>query len=212
MLVMLADKHTRNCCLLSDPSDNRVRGVPTQDALARTTLWSMMMKAFPSRNGCWDAKKADGNASGQLAPFPQVSICPPPSKATNPMVTLLLNWSKVIIQPMKDGNGKRTFKLEPIVTMSCHPWNSNTKVKQNPLNPPQQDSPIPCMPSNQSPWKLTPGPHGTRWSVDLFREPSQHDEPPILGVSQPSEPHEDALTCGPEPDVAPTQSMEETFF
>ncbi|MBW0522167.1 hypothetical protein O181_061882, partial [Austropuccinia psidii MF-1] len=41
--------------------------------------------------------------------------------------------------------------------------------------------------------------------------PSQHKEPPIPGRSQPSKPHEDALTCGPEPEVALTQSMEEPF-
>ncbi|MBW0529764.1 hypothetical protein O181_069479 [Austropuccinia psidii MF-1] len=32
------------------------------------------------------------------------------------MVTSLLDRSEVIIQPMKDGNGKRTFELGPIVT------------------------------------------------------------------------------------------------
>ncbi|MBW0484005.1 hypothetical protein O181_023720 [Austropuccinia psidii MF-1] len=45
------------------------------------------------------------------------------------MVTLLRDLSKVIIQPMKDGNGKRTFELGPIVSMSCHPWDSNAKNK-----------------------------------------------------------------------------------
>ncbi|MBW0482894.1 hypothetical protein O181_022609 [Austropuccinia psidii MF-1] len=45
------------------------------------------------------------------------------------MVTLLLNQSKVIIQPMKDGNGKRTFELGPIVTMSGSPCDSNAKNK-----------------------------------------------------------------------------------
>ncbi|MBW0468241.1 hypothetical protein O181_007956 [Austropuccinia psidii MF-1] len=42
-------------------------------------------------------------------------------------------------------------------------------------------------------------------------EPSQHDEPPIPGPSQASGPHEDPLTCEPEPEVAPTQSTEEPF-
>ncbi|MBW0505395.1 hypothetical protein O181_045110 [Austropuccinia psidii MF-1] len=37
------------------------------------------------------------------------------------------------------------------------------------------------------------------------------DEPPIPGPSPSSEPHEDILTCEPEPEVAPTQSMEEPF-
>ncbi|MBW0533719.1 hypothetical protein O181_073434, partial [Austropuccinia psidii MF-1] len=38
MLVMLSDKHTRNIHSLSAPSDHTARGVPTQDALARTPL------------------------------------------------------------------------------------------------------------------------------------------------------------------------------
>ncbi|MBW0591289.1 hypothetical protein O181_131004 [Austropuccinia psidii MF-1] len=77
MLVMLTKKHTRNACLLSKPSNHAARGVPSQDALARTPLWSMMMKEFLSRNQCWDPKQADGNNSGCLALCPQVSICPP---------------------------------------------------------------------------------------------------------------------------------------
>ncbi|MBW0543011.1 hypothetical protein O181_082726 [Austropuccinia psidii MF-1] len=104
MLVMLANKHTRNACLLSDPSDHMARGAPDQDAV--------------------DPKKADRNNSGQL------SLSPPLLKH-HPMVTSLLNWSEVIIWPIKDGNGKRTFKLGPILTMSCHPWDSNAKNKTN---------------------------------------------------------------------------------
>ncbi|MBW0479888.1 hypothetical protein O181_019603 [Austropuccinia psidii MF-1] len=34
------------------------------------------------------------------------------------MVTSLLDLSEVIIQPMKNGDGKRTFELGPILTMS----------------------------------------------------------------------------------------------
>ncbi|MBW0560291.1 hypothetical protein O181_100006 [Austropuccinia psidii MF-1] len=211
MLVMLANKHTRNSHLFSNPSDHAARGVPPQNTLARTPLWLTMMKAFPSRNGCRDPKQADRNAFGQLAPFPQVSICPCPLQGHHPMVTLLLDQREVIIQPIKDGN------------------------EQNPPNPPQQDSPVPCMPCKQTPRQPTPGLTGTQWSEDLFHgmqphfpfliltfssseltlppfvEPSQHNEPPIPGLSKPSEPHEDFSTCGPEPDVAPMQSMEETF-
>ncbi|MBW0546159.1 hypothetical protein O181_085874 [Austropuccinia psidii MF-1] len=40
---------------------------------------------------------------------------------------------------------------------------------------------------------------------------SQTDEPPIPGPSPSSKPHEDVLICEPEPEVAPTQSMEEPF-
>ncbi|MBW0475543.1 hypothetical protein O181_015258 [Austropuccinia psidii MF-1] len=78
-LVMLSDKHTRNACLLSDPSSHAARGVPDQDALVGTPLWLTMMKAFPSRNGFLNPKQEDGNNSGQLAQSPQVLICPPPS-------------------------------------------------------------------------------------------------------------------------------------
>ncbi|MBW0475096.1 hypothetical protein O181_014811 [Austropuccinia psidii MF-1] len=130
------------------------------------------------------------------------------------IVNSLLEWSKLIIQLMKEGNGKRTFELGLIVTMSCHPWDSNSKKTLR---------------------QLTPGLSGTQWLEDLFRhkqpkipllissfdsseltltpfvEPSQPDEPPIPGLSQPSEPHEDASKCEPEPEVAPTQSMEEPF-
>ncbi|MBW0549627.1 hypothetical protein O181_089342 [Austropuccinia psidii MF-1] len=121
-LVMLADKHTRNVCLLSSPSDQVSRGVLAQDALAETPLWLTMMKPYLSANGHWDRKQADRNDSGRLALSPQVLICPPPLLGQHPMVTSLLDLSKVIIRPMKEGNGKRTFELGPIITMSCHQW------------------------------------------------------------------------------------------
>ncbi|MBW0485529.1 hypothetical protein O181_025244 [Austropuccinia psidii MF-1] len=46
-------------------------------------------------------------------------------------------------------------------------------------------------------------------SVATHSRPEWHLMPPIPGPSQPSEPHEDTLAHGPEPDVAPTQPMEE---
>ncbi|MBW0509965.1 hypothetical protein O181_049680 [Austropuccinia psidii MF-1] len=199
--------HTRNPCLWSGPSGYAARGVPDQDALTRTALWSMMMKAFPSGNGCQDNAKD----SGQLAQSPQVLICPSPLLGHHLMVTSLLNRREVIIQPMKDGNGERTFELGPIVTMSCHPWDSNAKVKPNQPNPPRQHPPVPSFPGEQTPRQLTPGLSGTQWLEDLFHEPSQMDEPPIPGPSPSSEPHEDVLTCEPEPEVALTQSREEPF-
>ncbi|MBW0548614.1 hypothetical protein O181_088329 [Austropuccinia psidii MF-1] len=186
-----------------------------QDALVRTPLWSMMMKAFPSRNGLPNPKLAAGNALGQLAPFPQVSICLPPLLGHHLMETSLLDWSKVIIQLMKDGD------------------------EQNPADPRQQDTPIPHMPCKQTPWKPTPGSSGTQWLEDLFCikqqaipfliltfdsseltlcpfvKPSQHNEPPIPGPSQCSQPqvpsHEDSLTREPEPEETPMQSTEEPF-
>ncbi|MBW0510369.1 hypothetical protein O181_050084 [Austropuccinia psidii MF-1] len=125
---MLADKHTRNACSLSNPSDHGARGVPNHDAIVRTPGWLTMMKAFLSGNGHQDPKQADRNDSAQLALSPQVLICPSPLLGHHPMVTSLSDRRKVIIRPMKDGDGKRTFKLFPIVTMSCHPWDSNAKV------------------------------------------------------------------------------------
>ncbi|MBW0579137.1 hypothetical protein O181_118852, partial [Austropuccinia psidii MF-1] len=41
--------------------------------------------------------------------------------------------------------------------------------------------------------------------------PSQHHEPPIPGPSPSYKPPEDVPTHEPEPEVAPTQSMEEPF-
>ncbi|MBW0493802.1 hypothetical protein O181_033517 [Austropuccinia psidii MF-1] len=72
--------------------------------------------------------------------------------------------------------------------------------EQNPPNPLKQDSPVPCMPHEQSPQQPTPGPG-----------PSQHNEPPIPGPSKASKPHEDPFTCKPEPEVAPMQSTKESF-
>ncbi|MBW0571428.1 hypothetical protein O181_111143 [Austropuccinia psidii MF-1] len=74
--------------------------------------------------------------------------------------------------------------------MPCHPWDSNAK-------------------------QLAPGPSGTQWLEELFCKPSQYNEPTIPGPSQSSKPqvpsHEDALTCEPEPMVAPMQSTEDPF-
>ncbi|MBW0552877.1 hypothetical protein O181_092592, partial [Austropuccinia psidii MF-1] len=121
--------------LVSNPSDHTARGFPAQYTLARTPLWSTMMRVFLSRNGPWDPKQADGNNSGQLALSSQTLICPPPLLGHHPMVTSLLDRSEVIIRPMKDGNGKRTFELGPIDTMSCHQWDSNAKDKTHRIPP-----------------------------------------------------------------------------
>ncbi|MBW0488150.1 hypothetical protein O181_027865 [Austropuccinia psidii MF-1] len=87
--------------------------------------------------------------------------------------------------------------------------------KTEPTKSPRQHTPIPGMPCKQTPREPTAGPSGTQWSEDLFREPSQHNEPPIPSRSQSSESqvpsHEDTSTCEPEPEVAPTQSPEEPF-
>ncbi|MBW0578166.1 hypothetical protein O181_117881, partial [Austropuccinia psidii MF-1] len=83
--------------------------------------------------------------------------------------------------------------------------------KQNPPNPPQKDSPVQCMPCEQTPLQPTPGPSGTQWSKNLFHEHFQHNEPPIPGPSPSSKPPEDVATHEPKIDVAPTQSIEEPF-
>ncbi|MBW0541541.1 hypothetical protein O181_081256 [Austropuccinia psidii MF-1] len=187
---MLTDKHTRNVCSFSAPFDQVSRGVLAQDALARTPLWSMMMKPYPSAKGHQDPKQANGNDSRQLALSPQVTICPPPLLGHHPMVTSLLHRSEVIIWPMKDGNGKRTFELGPIVTDGIQ---------------------MPNLPCKQTLQQHTPGPSGTRWLEELFRKPFQTKQPPIPGPSPSSQPPDDVPTCEPEPKVAPMQSMEEPF-
>ncbi|MBW0582303.1 hypothetical protein O181_122018 [Austropuccinia psidii MF-1] len=187
MLVMFAKKHTRNVCLLSSPSDNAARGVLAQDALARTLLWSTMMKPYPSANGHWDPKQANGNNSGRLALSPQVSICPPP----------------LLGHPNEGWRWQEDIQA----WANCHHVLSLMgfkREKRHPQNPPQQDSPIPSLPCEQTLQQPTPGPSGTRLSEELFREPSQTKEPPIPGPSTSSQPPEDVLTCEPEPEVAPT--------
>ncbi|MBW0553975.1 hypothetical protein O181_093690, partial [Austropuccinia psidii MF-1] len=203
---MLANKHRRNAGLLSAPSDHKARGVLAQDALARTPLWSTMMKQYPSANGHRDLKQANGNDSGQLALSPHASICPPPLLGHHPMVTSLLNLRKVIIRPMQDCNGKRTFELGLIVTMSCHRWDSNAKNK-TPRIPPDKTLPfLVC---------LAIKPRGNPLQAELtltpFLESSRTKEPPIPGPSPSSQPPEDNTTREPEPEVAPTQSTEEPF-
>ncbi|MBW0517478.1 hypothetical protein O181_057193 [Austropuccinia psidii MF-1] len=161
-------------------------------------------------------KQEDRSYSIQLAWFHLVFLCPPPLLGHHPMVTSLLDQIIVIIELMKDGDGERTFKLGPIVTMSFHPWDSNSKfsplrIEQNQPNPLQQDSPIASFPHEQTLQQPTPGPSGTQWLEDLLCEPSQTNEPPIPGPSPSSKSHEDVLTCEPEPEVAATHSMEEPF-
>ncbi|MBW0554155.1 hypothetical protein O181_093870 [Austropuccinia psidii MF-1] len=161
-LVMLADKHTRNFCSFPAPSDHEARGVLAQDTLGRIPL----------------------------CPVPSSIDLSTPLLGHYPMVTSLLDPSGVIIRPMKDGNGKRTFKLGPIVTNGIQ---------------------TPDLPHEQTLQQPTPGPSGTRWSEELFREPSRTKEPPIPGPSPSSQPPEDNTTCEPEPEVAPMQSTEEPF-
>ncbi|MBW0570412.1 hypothetical protein O181_110127 [Austropuccinia psidii MF-1] len=84
-------------------------------------------------------------------------------------------------------------------------------IEQNPPNPPQQDSPIPSLPCEQTQWQPTPGLSGTQWSEELFCKPSLTEEPPIPGPIPSSQPPEDVPTLEPEPELTPTQSTEEPF-
>ncbi|MBW0500368.1 hypothetical protein O181_040083 [Austropuccinia psidii MF-1] len=192
MLMMLADKHTRNFFLLSNPSDHADRGVPAQDALARTPLWLTMMKVFPSGDGQWDPKQANGNDSRQLTLSPQVLICPPPLLGHHPMVTSFLDQSKVIIRPLKDGDGKRTFKLGPI--------NKTHRISHNKALP---FLAYLASKPRHNPLQARVAPNGWR------TYPA--DGTPIPGPSPSSKPPEDILTCEPEPEVAPKQSTKALF-
>ncbi|MBW0508542.1 hypothetical protein O181_048257 [Austropuccinia psidii MF-1] len=155
MLVILANKHTRNAHLLSDPSDHAARGVTAQDALTRTPLWSTMMKEFPSGNRFWDPKQADGNASGQLALCPQVSIFPPP-----------LQWSlyssigeNLLSSRWRMAMARGHLSLGQL--SPCVVTHGIQTPKKNPPNSSQQESLIPPRPRKQIPWQPTHGPSGT---------------------------------------------------
>ncbi|MBW0500643.1 hypothetical protein O181_040358 [Austropuccinia psidii MF-1] len=133
------------------------------------------------------------------------------------------------------------FSISSLTHFSSH---NNTNylplpIEQSPPDPPQQDTPSCSMPHEQTTRQWTPGPSGTQWFKDLscgkqkaipflilafdsseltlptFVEPSQHNEPPIQGLSPSSEPqvssHEDTSACEPEPEEALTQSTEEPF-
>ncbi|MBW0551701.1 hypothetical protein O181_091416, partial [Austropuccinia psidii MF-1] len=133
------------------------------------------------------------------------------------MVISLLNRNKVIIWPMKDGNGEGTFELGPIVTVSCHPWDSNAKNKTHHIPHDKTLRFHACLTSKPhgNPLQAQVAPNGWRaypaLALPPFVEPSQQDEPPIPGPSPSSKPPEEIPTCEPEPEVALTQSTEEPF-
>ncbi|MBW0550187.1 hypothetical protein O181_089902 [Austropuccinia psidii MF-1] len=92
------------------------------------------------------------------------------------MVTSLLDLSEVIIRPMKDGDGKRTFKLGLIVTMSCHQWVSNAKNK-TPQIPPNKTLPfLVCLASKPrgNPLQARVTPDGQRNYSANPPEPKSH--------------------------------------
>ncbi|MBW0516762.1 hypothetical protein O181_056477 [Austropuccinia psidii MF-1] len=117
MLVMPADKHTRNACLLSNPSKHAARGVPDQDSFVVNNN-----ESIPEREWTLGPQTGRQEQFRMIIPVPSgIDLSTPPLLGHHPMVTSLLDQSKVIIRLMKDGNGKRRFELGPIVTMSCHP-------------------------------------------------------------------------------------------
>ncbi|MBW0571672.1 hypothetical protein O181_111387 [Austropuccinia psidii MF-1] len=214
MLVMLSDKHTRNACLLSDPSDHMARGVPDQEAVVITPLPTsdghftpkLEQSDYPTKKGWqwWEEIEAWANCHHVLSPMG------------------FKRQSKFSFSSSTHFSSHNHTELVPL----C--------IEQNQLNPPPQNSPVPSLPCEQTPWQPTPGPSGTQWSEDLFSgkqpkfhlistfdsseqtlppfaEPFQTNESRIPGTSQSSEPHEDVLTREPEPEVAWTQSMEEPF-
>ncbi|MBW0564055.1 hypothetical protein O181_103770 [Austropuccinia psidii MF-1] len=110
------------------------------------------------------------------------------------MVTSLLDQSEVIIRPMKDGDGERTFELGPIITMSCHRWDSNAKFALQ-ANPAATHS--------RPKWHLMVG--------GIIPQTLSNQKATYSWPSPSSPPPEDVPTCEPEPEVAPTQSTEESF-
>ncbi|MBW0551426.1 hypothetical protein O181_091141 [Austropuccinia psidii MF-1] len=55
----------KKCLFIVRPFRPQARGVPAQDALARTPLWSTMMKPFLSVNGRRGPEQANGIDCGQ---------------------------------------------------------------------------------------------------------------------------------------------------
>ncbi|MBW0572627.1 hypothetical protein O181_112342 [Austropuccinia psidii MF-1] len=195
---MLANKHTRNVHLLCAPSDHAAGGVLAQRRPCEDSFVVNNDETISEREWTPGPQAGRQEQFRTISPVPSRINLSTPLLGQHPMVTSLLDLSEVIIRLMKDGNGERTFELGPILTMSCHRWDSNAKNKTP--NPPRKDSPVPSFPQKKIPGQPTPGP-----------KPSQTKEPPIPGPSLSSQPPEDDTTRQPEPEVAPTQSIEEPF-
>ncbi|MBW0565605.1 hypothetical protein O181_105320 [Austropuccinia psidii MF-1] len=186
MLVMLADKHTRNVCFLSAPCDHAARGVLAQDALATTPLWPPSNCHFTPQPEQSDYLANEGwQWQGDIQAW-----------ADRHQVLLPMGFkcqSKFSFSSLSHFSSRNNTDFFPLL------------MERNPPDPPRQDSPIPSLPRKQTLRQPTPGPSGTRWSEELFREP------PIPGPSPSSQPPDDVPTHEPEPEVAPTQSTEEPF-
>ncbi|MBW0594120.1 hypothetical protein O181_133835 [Austropuccinia psidii MF-1] len=101
------------------------------------------------------------------------------------MVTSLLDLSEVIIWPMKDGDGKRTFKLAPIVTDGIQTPNKphGTRWSEELLHEPSQtkEPPIPGpTPSSQ------PNEDNTICEPEPQVAPTQSTEEPFACPATPA--------------------------
>ncbi|MBW0471659.1 hypothetical protein O181_011374 [Austropuccinia psidii MF-1] len=141
-----------------------------------------------------------------ISPVPSSIDLSTPLLGHHPMVTSLLNQSQVIIRPMKDGNGERKFKLGPIVTMSCRPLDSNAKNKTHQIPCNKTLLLLICLTS-----KLGGNSLQARVSPNGLRTYSANPPNTMSHLFQPQVKPQNPLTCEPEPEVAPTQSMEEPF-
>ncbi|MBW0494826.1 hypothetical protein O181_034541 [Austropuccinia psidii MF-1] len=92
------------------------------------------------------------------------------------MVTSLIERRAVIIWPMKDDNGERTFKLGPIITMSCQPWDSNAKNKTHQMSPYKTLPFLFCLASKTrgNPLQAQVAPNGPRNYPMNHPEPKSH--------------------------------------
>ncbi|MBW0530815.1 hypothetical protein O181_070530 [Austropuccinia psidii MF-1] len=130
------------------------------------------------------------------------------------IVTSLIDQIRVIIWAMKDGDGKRTFELWMMVTMSCHPWDSSTKSKTH-LIPLEKTLPFPvCLASKLrcNPLQAQVGPNSRRtYSASPPNTMSCPLVPPALSEVPASHVPltENDSTHEPEPDVSRVQSTED---
>ncbi|MBW0496216.1 hypothetical protein O181_035931 [Austropuccinia psidii MF-1] len=136
---MLADKHTRNARLLCDPSYHAARRVPAQDALARTPLWPI--------------------SNGHLTPSLERSdYLANKGWRWREDIQAWANCHHVLSHMGLKRQSKFPFSSLIHFRSRNHTAFFALHIEQNPPNPPQQDSPIQCMPCKQTLRQPTPGP------------------------------------------------------
>ncbi|MBW0554286.1 hypothetical protein O181_094001 [Austropuccinia psidii MF-1] len=94
-----------------------------------------------------------------ISPVPSSIDLSTPLLGHHPMVTSLLHRSEVIFRPMKDGDGKRTFELGPIVTNGIQmPKTKPTESPPTRLSQPSQtkEPPIPGPSPSSKPPEVAP--------------------------------------------------------